>query len=62
MDCCIAVLVTAFKDSVLAECPGMIKANETDSKQSLETGNGLLKADHKQSMSIYLQSYSLCTN
>lgn len=35
MDCCVGVLVTTFKDSILAECPGMIKANETDSKKIL---------------------------
>lgn len=33
MDCCVSVLVTAFKDQILAECPGMIKNNETESKQ-----------------------------
>ncbi|XP_021958442.1 cullin-5 [Folsomia candida] len=33
MDCCVGVLVTTFKDSILAECPGMIKANETDKLQ-----------------------------
>lgn len=32
MDCCVSVLVTAFKDQILAECPGMIKNNETESK------------------------------
>lgn len=33
MDCCVGVLVTAFKDQILAECPGMIKNNETESKK-----------------------------
>ena len=31
MDCCVEVLVTTFKDTILAECPGMIKNNETES-------------------------------
>jgi len=30
MDCCVDVLVTSFKDTILTECPGMIKANETE--------------------------------
>ncbi|ODM87740.1 Cullin-5 [Orchesella cincta] len=33
MDCCVGVLVTAFKDQILAECPGMIKDNETEKLQ-----------------------------
>ncbi|KAM9781154.1 cullin-5 isoform 1-T1 [Syngnathus typhle] len=30
MECCVNALVTAFKETILAECPGMIKRNETD--------------------------------
>ncbi|GAB1607667.1 cullin-5-like [Argonauta hians] len=30
IDCCVEVLVTAFKDTILNECAGMIKANETE--------------------------------
>jgi len=29
-ECCVNVLVTAFKETILAECPGMIKSNETE--------------------------------
>ncbi|GFG33135.1 hypothetical protein Cfor_12315 [Coptotermes formosanus] len=32
-DCCVNVLVSAFKSTVLAECAGMIKANETERLQ-----------------------------
>ncbi|KAG0418583.1 hypothetical protein HPB47_004733 [Ixodes persulcatus] len=28
-ECCVGVLVTAFRESILAECPGMIRAGET---------------------------------
>ena len=31
-ECCVNVLVTAFKETILAECPFMIKSNETESK------------------------------
>lgn len=31
-ECCVEVLVTTFRDTILAECPQMIKNNETDSK------------------------------
>ncbi|CAG0916597.1 unnamed protein product [Notodromas monacha] len=30
MKCCVDVLVTAFRDVILAECPRMIRANETE--------------------------------
>ncbi|CAB1347838.1 unnamed protein product [Coregonus sp. 'balchen'] len=30
MECCVNSLVTSFKETILAECPGMIKRNETD--------------------------------
>ncbi|KAM7398855.1 hypothetical protein PAMP_018164 [Pampus punctatissimus] len=30
MDCCVNALVTLFKETILAECPGMIRRNETD--------------------------------
>uniref|UniRef100_A0A8K9WNB0 Cullin-5 n=1 Tax=Oncorhynchus mykiss TaxID=8022 RepID=A0A8K9WNB0_ONCMY len=30
MECCVNALVTSFKETILAECPGMIKRNETD--------------------------------
>jgi len=30
---CVDVLVTAFKDTIIAECPQMIKNNETESTQ-----------------------------
>ncbi|KAI1294911.1 Cullin-5 [Halotydeus destructor] len=29
-ECCVGVLVTCFKDAILAECPGMIKTNENE--------------------------------
>jgi cullin-5 len=29
IDSCVSVLVTAFKDTILAECADMIKNNET---------------------------------
>ena len=29
-ECCVNVLVTAFKETILAECAGMIKNNETE--------------------------------
>ncbi|XP_064473618.1 cullin-5-like isoform X2 [Ornithodoros turicata] len=32
-ECCVSVLVTAFKDVILAECPGMIRAGETERLQ-----------------------------
>nr|XP_046182498.1 cullin-5-like isoform X1 [Oncorhynchus gorbuscha] len=32
MECCVNVLVTSFKETILAECPGMIKQNETESE------------------------------
>lgn len=31
-DCCVHVLVTSFKNTILAECSEMIKSNETESK------------------------------
>ena len=31
-DRCVNVLVGSFKETILAECPGMIAANETESK------------------------------
>uniref|UniRef100_A0A674DTH2 Cullin-5 n=1 Tax=Salmo trutta TaxID=8032 RepID=A0A674DTH2_SALTR len=30
MECCVNALVTSFKETILAECPGMIKQNETE--------------------------------
>ncbi|KAI8791819.1 cullin-5 [Biomphalaria glabrata] len=30
IDCCVGVLVTSFKDTILAECANMIKQNETE--------------------------------
>ena len=32
---CVDVLVTAFKDTIIAECPQMIKNNETESESYL---------------------------
>ncbi|XP_037804406.1 cullin-5-like isoform X1 [Penaeus monodon] len=32
-ECCVEVLVTIFRDTILAECPQMIKNNETDKLQ-----------------------------
>lgn len=32
-ECCVRVLVTAFKEIILAECPSMIKNNETEKLQ-----------------------------
>lgn len=34
-ECCVGVLVTAFKEPLLAECPGMIRAGETQRLQLL---------------------------
>lgn len=31
-DCCVKVLVAAFKPAILVECPRMIQHNQTDSK------------------------------
>lgn len=31
-ECCVNELVTAFKETILAECAGMIKNNETESE------------------------------
>ena len=31
-ECCVDVLVTAFKESILAECASMITNNETERK------------------------------
>ena len=30
-ECCVKVLVTSFKETIIAECPRMIKDNETES-------------------------------
>ncbi|XP_013992552.1 cullin-5 isoform X1 [Salmo salar] len=30
MECCVNTLVTSFKETILAECPGMIRRNETE--------------------------------
>lgn len=30
MECCVNALVTSFKETILAECQGMIKRNETE--------------------------------
>lgn len=35
MECCVNALVTSFKETILAECPGMIKRNETDSEYEI---------------------------
>eukprot|EP00063_Salmo_salar_P017716 XP_013992551.1 PREDICTED: cullin-5-like isoform X1 [Salmo salar] len=32
MECCVNTLVTSFKETILAECPGMIRRNETESE------------------------------
>ncbi|XP_042182881.1 cullin-5 isoform X7 [Oncorhynchus tshawytscha] len=32
MECCVNALVTSFKETILAECPGMIRRNETESE------------------------------
>lgn len=32
MECCVNALVTSFKETILAECQGMIKRNETESR------------------------------
>lgn len=34
-ECCVTVLVTAFKETILKECAQMIKSNETESKYYL---------------------------
>jgi len=41
MECCVNALVTSFKETILAECPGMIKRNETDSEY--ETWKSIFK-------------------
>ncbi|XP_065226095.1 cullin-5 isoform X2 [Planococcus citri] len=33
LDCCVRVLVTAFKNTIIAECPQMIKNNDTEKLQ-----------------------------
>ncbi|MEQ2188227.1 hypothetical protein GOODEAATRI_012863 [Goodea atripinnis] len=35
MECCVNALVTSFKETILAECPGMIKRNETETELHL---------------------------
>ena len=35
IDSCVSVLVTSFKDTILAECAGMIKLNETEKLQMM---------------------------
>lgn len=37
MECCVNALVTSFKETILAECPGMIKRNETESEYGRTT-------------------------
>ncbi|KAL0994632.1 hypothetical protein UPYG_G00125140 [Umbra pygmaea] len=37
MECCVNALVTSFKETILAECPGMIKRNETESEYGRRT-------------------------
>ncbi|KAK1882554.1 Cullin-5 [Dissostichus eleginoides] len=32
MECCVNALVTLFKETILTECPGMIRRNETESE------------------------------
>ena len=34
---CVDVLVTAFKDTIIAECPQMIKNNETESESCMQS-------------------------
>lgn len=40
MECCVNALVTSFKETILAECQGMIKRNETESKWSFKNSAG----------------------
>lgn len=40
MECCVNALVTSFKETILAECQGMIKRNETESKWSFKNSTG----------------------
>lgn len=40
MECCVNALVTSFKETILAECQGMIKRNETESKWSFKSNAG----------------------
>lgn len=40
MECCVNALVTSFKETILAECQGMIKRNETESKWSFKSSAG----------------------
>lgn len=48
MECCVNALVTSFKETILAECQGMIKRNETESKWSFKSSAGWTLQDlHK---------------
>ncbi|XP_021330127.2 cullin-5 isoform X3 [Danio rerio] len=38
MECCVNALVTSFKETILTECPGMIKRNETESEYGRSSG------------------------
>lgn len=38
MECCVNALVTSFKETILAECPGMIKRNETECEYGRSSG------------------------
>ena len=51
-ECCVNVLVTAFKETILKECASMIKNNETESKI-------YILCDQKQLRSIHLSLWEV---
>lgn len=48
MECCVNALVTSFKETILAECPGMIKRNETESEYGRAAPTALTEAARHQ--------------
>ncbi|RWS06688.1 cullin-5-like protein [Dinothrombium tinctorium] len=47
-DCCVKVLVTEFKDLILAECPGMIKENETERLADMMAAADIITQDSEK--------------
>ena len=43
---CVDVLVTAFKDTIITECPLMIKNNETESESLILINNSCHHISH----------------
>uniref|UniRef100_A0A3Q4HAQ5 Cullin-5 n=1 Tax=Neolamprologus brichardi TaxID=32507 RepID=A0A3Q4HAQ5_NEOBR len=48
MECCVNALVTSFKETILAECPGMIKRNETEKLHLIGCTIGSLLQDSEK--------------